>query len=143
VPTEVAEYRKRQSDEKLTALRADSEKGTVSFSSAPEGVFMVREGQKVGQAATSSALDLIKKKLQDSGGSDNVDGNSNRLADIEAKEKTKDTNTEKSSSESSSDSEEEEQGPSKDERVAQFKVKSSYIDDDLCQHSNDLLIDNF
>ena len=124
MPAEVVEYRKRQSEEKLSVSKGNSDKGAVSFSlNAPEGASMVREGQKVGQIATSSALDLIKKKLQDSGGSDNIDGNSNRLVDIEGtKEKLKDNNTD-NSSESSSDSDEEEQGPTKDERVSQFKVK--------------------
>ena len=122
MPAEVVEYRKRQSEEKLSASKGNSDKGAVSFSlNAPEGASMV--GQKVGQIATSSALDLIKKKLQDSGVSDNTDGNSNRLVDIEGtKEKLKDNNTD-NSSESSSDSDEEEQGPTKDERVSQFKVQ--------------------
>ena len=124
MPAEVVEYRKRQSEEKLSVSKGTSDKGAVSFSlNAPEGASMVREGQKVGQIATSSALDLIKKKLQDSGVSDNTDGNSNRLVDIEGtKEKLKDNNTD-NSSESSSDSDEEEQGPTKDERVSQFKVQ--------------------
>lgn len=141
VPGEVAEHRKRQVEEASVkcstglaqSVKGSSEKGTISFSLSIPGVSttLVREAQKiVVPAASSSALDLIKKKLQDSStpglvASDNagsIDGNCNRgLAMEGAKEKAKDNHAEKSSSESSSDSDDEERGPTKDECVTQFK----------------------
>lgn len=139
VPLEVSEYRKRQMEEaslKLStggqSVKANLEKGSVSFSLTVPGTgSLVREAHKaVAPTASSSALDLIKKKLQDSAtpgfvASDNAgsaDGNSSRGQAAEGtKEKTKDNHAEKSSSESSSDSDDEERGPTKEECIAQFK----------------------
>ncbi|KAK7258065.1 hypothetical protein RIF29_32476 [Crotalaria pallida] len=89
--------------------------------------------------SSSSALDLIKKKLQDSGtpvASSSIpdpsvgpESNGSKAAESTAKglqvdnnkEKQKDTNGDANDSDTSSDSEEEHSGPSKEECIIQFK----------------------
>lgn len=150
VPGEVAEYRKKQVEEVSTKVSMGSgqtvtsiaEKGTISFSlNIPGAVTWGREAHKsIVPTGSSSALDLIKKKLQDSAtpglgtlasnlagspivdGADAVDSSSNRGPSMEAnREKVKESTAERSSSESSSDSDDEDRGPTKDECVLQFK----------------------
>ncbi|MCO5606517.1 hypothetical protein L7F22_060705 [Adiantum nelumboides] len=136
VPAEVVEYRKRQMEAaslKLNAntqhVKINSEKGTVSFSLTAPSIVSLTQKPAPLTTSGSSALDLIKKKLQDSvapglGVSDNaasVDGNANRALSTESsKEKAKDNHAMNSSSESSSDSDDE-RGPTKEECVLQFK----------------------
>lgn len=90
--------------------------------------------------SSSSALDLIKKKLQDSGAplassstpvpSVGPETNGSKAADSTAKglqidndkDKQKDANGDANVSDTSSDSEDEDSGPSKEERIVQFKV---------------------
>ncbi|KAI5072388.1 hypothetical protein GOP47_0012996 [Adiantum capillus-veneris] len=137
VPTEVVEYRKRRIDDvslkpstNSQHAKVNSEKGTVSFSLTVPSAGSLTQKPAPSTTTGSSALDLIKKKLQDSVApglvaSDNAgsaDGNSNRTLPTESsKEKGKDLHAEKSSSESSSDSDDEERGPTKEECVSQFK----------------------
>lgn len=135
VPPEVVEYRKRQTEEASLKLSTSSqhakinpEKGTVSFSLAVSSTGSLTQKPAPSTMTGSSALDLIKKKLQDSPGlascdnAGSVDGNTNRaLATESGKDKAKDSHAEKSSSESSSDSDDEERGPTKEECVTQFK----------------------
>lgn len=91
---------------------------------------------------SSSALDLIKKKLQDSGtpvtssaaplasgavaselnGSKAVEVAMKGLPNDNSKEKLKDANGDSNLSDSSSDSEDEDSGPSKEECITKFKV---------------------
>ena len=91
---------------------------------------------------SSSALDLIKKKLQDSGtpitpssihapsvqigpesnGSKTVDSTAKGVQVDNNKDKQKDTNGDADVSDTSSDSEDEDNGPSKEECIIQFKV---------------------
>ena len=89
--------------------------------------------------ASPSALDLIKKKLQDAGASSVPSAlatsaaselNGSRPADAALKgqqvanngEKSKDNNGDVNMSDSSSDSDDEEHGPSKEDCIRQFKV---------------------
>ncbi|KAH7421006.1 hypothetical protein KP509_13G036100 [Ceratopteris richardii] len=133
VPAEVVEYRKKQIEEaslKISVggehVKPNSDKSTVSFSLTAPNVGNTTQ-KPAASAASSSALDLIKKKLQDSGliASENIgstDGNAGKTLISEGgKEKAKDNHAEKSSSESSSDSDDDEQGPTKEERILQFK----------------------
>lgn len=86
---------------------------------------------------SSSALDLIKKKLQDSGapvtspsvpgpsesnGSRGVESTPKGQQSENSKDKLKDTNGDGSMSDSSSDSEDADSGPTKEECIIQFKV---------------------
>lgn len=93
-----------------------------------------------GMQGTSSALDLIKKKLQDSGspatipttpalsGASDLDGIKAGDSTVRgpqkenSKDKSKDTNDDGNLSESTSDSETEDSGPTKEELIIQFKV---------------------
>ncbi|XP_057860984.2 pre-mRNA-processing protein 40C [Cryptomeria japonica] len=153
VPPEVAELRKKQLQEasaKATASLGQvsnlAEKGPISFSlTVPAATTGGREsiGHKGSTTALgSTALDLIKKKLQDSGapvtlssisntgsvsGTSNVNGSTmietggkNQPSESN-KEKVKSTVAEGTLSDSSSDSEDEDSGPTKEERILQFK----------------------
>lgn len=91
---------------------------------------------------SSSALDLIKKKLQDSGapvtpspipaqsvqtgsesnGSKAPESTAKGLQSENCKDKQKDSNGDANTSDTSSDSEDEDKGPSKEECIIQFKV---------------------
>uniref|UniRef100_A0A0C9QX05 TSA: Wollemia nobilis Ref_Wollemi_Transcript_2281_3725 transcribed RNA sequence n=1 Tax=Wollemia nobilis TaxID=56998 RepID=A0A0C9QX05_9CONI len=149
VPPEVAELRKKQLQEASAKATANSgqianlaEKGPISFTlNVPAATTGGREamGHKV---STTAALDLIKKKLQDSGvpvtptslsGSGPTSGTSNangttmvetggktQLSDS-VKEKVKGAVAEGTLSDSSSDSDDEDSGPTKEERIQQFK----------------------
>ena len=91
--------------------------------------------------SSSSALDLIKKKLQDSttpvtssipapsvqsgseaNGSKTAESTAKGLQSENSKDKQKDANGDANISDTSSDSEDEDSGPSKEERINQFKV---------------------
>ena len=96
---------------------------------------------------SSSALDLIKKKLQDSGtpvsppsiqtssgqplsesnGSKALESTAKGLQCESNKDKQKDSNGDDNLSDMSSDSEDEDKGPSKEECIIQFKVALSNI----------------
>lgn len=97
-------------------------------------------------SSSSSALDLIKKKLQESGtpsnslpvpaasgaaiselnGSKSAEGTSKVLQSDGSKDKVKD-NGDGNMSDSSSDSEDADSGPTKEERIRQFKVFSLLV----------------
>ena len=99
-----------------------------------------------GVPVSSSALDLIKKKLQDStapatsahtaptgpisselNGSAPVDQAGKGSHSENGKDKVKDENADGNLSNSSSDSEDLDSGPSSEDRAAQFKVFSSFL----------------
>lgn len=100
-----------------------------------------------GVLGSSSALDLIKKKLQDSGapatsspiptfsGPVASESNASRVVDTtvkgpqneKSKEKLKDANGDDNMSDSSSDSEDVDSGPTKEECIIQFKVSIKKI----------------
>lgn len=96
--------------------------------------------------SSPSALDLIKKKLQDSGapvasssipvpsvqtgsesnGSKATETTAKGLQNDNNKDKQKDANGDANASDTSSDSEDEDSGPSKEECIIQFKVYLSF-----------------
>ncbi|KAL3502269.1 hypothetical protein ACH5RR_036718 [Cinchona calisaya] len=151
IPSEVAEVKKQDAD----ALRTQSmsvsstniitEKGstpitlsTPAINSGGRDATVLRSSSVVGP---SSALDLIKKKLQDSGvppatspsaafpvavsselnGSKLVETTVGDPQKENSKEKPNDANGESNLSDSSSDSEDEDNGPTKEECFIQFK----------------------
>lgn len=149
VPNEVTELKKKQDAD---ALRAQSvlvtnanivtEKGSDPVSlSTPAANTGGRDATTVRSSSvsgSSSALDLIKKKLQDSGIPDSSSSGPslstaaiselNGSKSIEVphnennKDKFKDANGDGDMSNTSSDSEDEDSGPTKEECILQFKV---------------------
>ncbi|CAM6095871.1 unnamed protein product [Calypogeia fissa] len=141
VPPEVLEHRKTQIEESVAKATADvaapgtmAEKSTISFSlNVPAAATGGREagGHKV--LVTNTALDLIKRKLQDSGTPTSSPappgvgptGNSGLMADAISNKlesaKIKGNTVDAVSSESSSESDEDDPGPTKEERIVQFK----------------------
>ncbi|XP_010250268.1 PREDICTED: pre-mRNA-processing protein 40C [Nelumbo nucifera] len=151
VPMEVTELRRKYDDDALKG-NMTLVQNSVAFSeklSAPISVTAPaintggREATSLrpsGVAGSSSALDLIKKKLQDSiapatssplptsSGPTTADLNGSRPVEAavkglqsENKDKVKDINGDGNISDSSSDSEDEDSGPSKEECIIQFK----------------------
>ncbi|EEF46576.1 Pre-mRNA-processing protein PRP40, putative [Ricinus communis] len=151
IPSEVTELKKKQEAElkeqemSVSSSSVLNEKGSVQISlSAPaintggRDATALRASNALG---ASSALDLIKKKLQDSGtpvtsspapvslgittpesnGSRAMEATSKGLPSENSKEKLKDANGDANASDSSSDSEEEDNGPTKEECIIQFK----------------------
>ncbi|XP_020599394.1 pre-mRNA-processing protein 40C isoform X2 [Phalaenopsis equestris] len=146
VPAEVLEMRKKQvvnsSIEGIASIPTD--KGTTSVSlNAPAlqtgGRDSMTQRTPSGQASTS-ALDLIKKKLQDSAtpnvsaplqtsapsasdlnGSRVIDASAKAQQLLNSKDRVKDANGDGNMSDSSSDSDDEESGPTKEECIDQFK----------------------
>ncbi|XP_021724656.1 pre-mRNA-processing protein 40C-like isoform X2 [Chenopodium quinoa] len=152
VPLEVTELRKKQENDNVKENSISmpnsnelNEKGSVPTSlSAPalntggRDAIALRASVAPG---SSSALDLIKKKLQDSGaaqvtsfsttssGSTLLEVNGSKTVEPTAKgsqsegnkDKPKDAEGDGNVSDSSSDSEDEDSGPTKEERIAQFK----------------------
>ncbi|XP_061342129.1 pre-mRNA-processing protein 40C [Gastrolobium bilobum] len=152
IPNEVAELKKKQDGEVTkdhlmsvpnTNVLSDRGSGMVTLN-APD----IKTGSRDAAAlkpssvqSSSSALDLIKKKLQDSGtpvASSSIpapsvqtgsESNGSKAAESTAKglqidnnkDKQKDANGDTNVSDTSSDSEEEDSGPSKEERITQFK----------------------
>ncbi|CAL9144798.1 unnamed protein product [Musa hybrid cultivar] len=147
VPAEVAELRKNQesgsTEGSATQLQDASTQGDkVSASAniaAPAAQIGAHDSMALrssGAPVSSSALDMVKKKLQEAGTpmtsphSTSVPATSdaNGLKATEAvakgvinKDKAKDANGEGNMSDSSSDSDDEESGPSKEECIIQFK----------------------
>ncbi|XP_039054774.1 pre-mRNA-processing protein 40C-like [Hibiscus syriacus] len=149
IPSEVTELRKKQDGEVLKEHAAPvsttdivAEKGSTPVSlSAPAVNTGGRDAMPLRMSvvpSSSSALDLIKKKLQDSGvpSSSTVpvtpvtaanDLNGSKAVDVKGlqsgnnKDKLKDNNGDGNISESSSDSEDADTGPSKEECIMQFK----------------------
>lgn len=152
VPVEVAELRKKQESDSLNensvsapSSDAPNEKATGATSlSAPALNTGGRDAialRTSGAPGSSSALDLIKKKLQDSGaqvtsfptpassGSALLEINGSKLVEATvkglqsegSKDKPKDADGEGNLSDLSSDSEDEDTGPTKEERIRQFK----------------------
>ncbi|KAM0983261.1 hypothetical protein PS2_010577 [Malus domestica] len=88
---------------------------------------------------TSSALDLIKRKLQDpvtsspisapseSNGARGVESTPKGQQSENSEDKLKDTNGDGNLSDSSSDSEDADSGPTKEECIIQFKVSLSLL----------------
>jgi len=154
VPSEVAEIRKNQENDSLKANTAQEESSTGIIAeeiyvplniSTPAVHTGGRDSMVVrssGGQGSSSALDLIKKKLQEAGtpvtatplppstipntyelnGSKAVEAVAKGQQSINSKDKVKDANGEENMSDSSSDSEDAESGPTKEECIIQFKV---------------------
>ncbi|KAG0475009.1 hypothetical protein HPP92_014695, partial [Vanilla planifolia] len=146
VPAEVLEVRKNQEVNSLednTSISTD--KGTTSSSLSTPALYTGGRDSIVlrtasGQAC-ASALDLIKKKLQDSviptitapfqtsasavtsdlNGSKVVDASNKGQQPANSKDKVKDANGDGNMSDSSSDSDDGESGPTKEECITQFK----------------------
>ncbi|XVE91918.1 hypothetical protein REPUB_Repub01dG0052600 [Reevesia pubescens] len=147
IPSEVAELRKKLDSEvskehAVPVPNIDVEKGSVSVSlSAPAVNTGGRDAMPLRTSVvpgSSSALDLIKKKLQDSGVTSSSPApvmpvtatqevNDSRAVDVKGlqsennKDKLKDANGDDNLSDSSSDSEDTDSGPSKEECIMQFK----------------------
>ncbi|OVA12114.1 WW domain [Macleaya cordata] len=150
IPNEVTELRKKQDVDTLktnllsTQNANAPEKGSGPINlSAPAVNTGGRDATSLRPCApaSSSALDLIKKKLQDSGfpapasplqassGPTTSDINGSRAVDAtvkgnlgeNSKDKQKDANGDENMSDSSSDSEDVDSGPSKEECITQFK----------------------
>ncbi|XWS34418.1 hypothetical protein CRYUN_Cryun21dG0036900 [Craigia yunnanensis] len=149
IPSEVAELRKKQDSDvskehavSVQNIDVTAEKGSTPISlSAPAINTGGRDAMPLRTSVvpgSSSALDLIKKKLQDSGvpssspvpvtpvtaaqelnGSKAVDGKG--LQSENSKDKLKEANGDGNISDSSSDSEDTDSGPSKEECIMQFK----------------------
>lgn len=152
IPNEVAELKKKQDGDVTkdhlmsvpnTNVLSDRGSGLVTLN-APAINTGGRDAAALkssNQQTSSSALDLIKKKLQDSGtpvassaipapsvqtgsesnGSKIVESTAKGLQVDTNKDKQKDTNGDANISDTSSDSEEEDSGPSKEECIIQFK----------------------
>ncbi|XP_064975820.1 pre-mRNA-processing protein 40C-like isoform X1 [Musa acuminata AAA Group] len=147
VPAEVAELRKNQesgsTEGSATQLQDASTQGdkvsTPANIAAPAAQIGAHDSMALrssGAPVSSSALDMVKKKLQEAGTpmtsphSTSVPATSdaNGLKATEAvakgvinKDKSKDANGEGNMSDSSSESDDEESGPSKEECIIQFK----------------------
>ncbi|KAI5574538.1 hypothetical protein BDE02_10G151300 [Populus trichocarpa] len=152
IPSEVTELRKNQEAEvskgnamSVSQVNALTEKGSAPISlSAPAANTGGRDAtalRVLSVPGTSSALDLIKKKLQEFGapaisaavsvssGAAASESNGSRVVEAAAKglpseiskDKLKDANGDGNISDSSTDSEDEDDGPSKEECIIQFK----------------------
>ncbi|XP_073143093.1 pre-mRNA-processing protein 40C isoform X2 [Henckelia pumila] len=147
IPNEVIDLQKKQASDSLKAQSLSgtntnvvTEKGSGPVSlSTPAADSGGRESTTLrpsNSSGSSSALDLIKKKLQDSGTPDTspmsaapleLNGSKSIEATIKGpqnennREKRKDANGNGDLSDTSSDSEDEDRGPSKEECVVQFK----------------------
>ena len=153
VPAEVAELRKNQesgsTEGSATQLQDASTQGdkvsapsNIAAPAAQIGAHDSMALRSSGAPVSSSALDMVKKKLQEAGTpmtsphSTSVPATSdaNGLKATEAvakgvinKDKSKDANGEGNMSDSSSESDDEESGPSKEECIIQFKVIISLV----------------
>lgn len=148
VPTQLAELRKKKSeiheDNPVPVQNTNelNEKGSgMSGLSAPALTNGGRDSTTLRMPAMpgSSALDLVKKKLQESGapmtsvipasGPGNLDANGSKTVEAavkgfqgeSTKDKPKETDGNGNMSDSSSDSEDSDSGPTMEERVIQFK----------------------
>ncbi|KAJ8759627.1 hypothetical protein K2173_009274 [Erythroxylum novogranatense] len=150
VPLEVTEIRKRQEADlsKNNALSVphtdvSNEKGLASINTPAvnTGGRDAAVLRPSGVPGTSSALDLIKKKLQDSGspitpspvplssGIATSESNGSRVVETpikgsqneNSKDRSKDANSDGNMTDTSTDSEDEDNGPTKEECIIQFK----------------------
>lgn len=154
IPSEMTELKKKQDGEHLLSLphaNLSTEKGSTPISlNAPAISTGGRDAIAVKASVVpgpSSALDMIKKKLQDSGspitsspnpapsgiavselnGSRTVDTTVKGLQSEDSRDKIKDANGDGNMSDSSSDSEDADSGPTKEECIIQFKVSCSFF----------------
>lgn len=158
IPNEVTELQKKQASDSLKAesiswtnTNVVTEKGsnpvTLSAPAADSGGRDSTTLRPSNASGSSSALDLIKKKLQDSGtpdttpmsaalsgamplelnGSKSIEATIKGPQNENSREKRKDANGNGDLSDTSSDSEDEDRGPSKEECVLQFKVFLCFI----------------
>ncbi|WOL09804.1 pre-mRNA-processing protein 40C [Canna indica] len=151
IPAEVAELRKSQETNSMegsaTQVQETSTQGdkvsALSSINAPAAQTGGRDSvalRSSGASVSSSALDMVKKKLQESGSplvtsphptSGPATSDANGLKAVEtvakgqktviSKDKAKDATGEGTMSDSSSDSDDEESGPSKEECIIQFR----------------------
>ncbi|XP_038721456.1 pre-mRNA-processing protein 40C-like isoform X2 [Tripterygium wilfordii] len=154
IPTEVAELRKKQDVEvsgehpvplSNTSVPTDKVSAPVSLtapavSTGGRDSIALRNPGALG-SSSSSALDLVKKKLQDYGapitsaapsvpaptaaselnGSSGIEGAAKGLQNENSKDKLKEANDDGNLSDSSSESEDTDSGPTKEECIIQFK----------------------
>ncbi|KAF6160791.1 hypothetical protein GIB67_035992 [Kingdonia uniflora] len=138
VPIEVTELKKKQETDSLIAITMSVQNSNVPISlNAPAVNTGGRDATALrpsGGSTPSSALDLIKKKLQEPGipdtsGPSTSDLNGSRTLEAVGqgpqgdnnKDRQKDANGDGNMSESSSDSEDADNGPTKEETIIQFK----------------------
>ncbi|KAF7827442.1 pre-mRNA-processing protein 40C isoform X1 [Senna tora] len=152
IPSEVTELKKKQDGDatkenlmSVSNANVLSERGsgmvTLNAPAINTGGRDAAAFRSSSSQGSSSALDLIKKKLQDSGtpvtpssipvpsvqtgsesnGSKAPESIAKSLQSENSKDKQKDSNGDAIISDTSSDSEDEEKGPSKEERIIQFK----------------------
>ncbi|KAF5754224.1 putative WW domain, FF domain, WW domain superfamily, FF domain superfamily protein [Helianthus annuus] len=136
IPADVAELRKKQESDALKEQSISvqnvttlTEKGSGPLSlNAPA---ITTGGRDAISPVSSSALDLIKKKLQDSAAPATTESDLNGSTPVDqagkgphgenGKDKVKDDNGDGNVSNSSSDSDDVDTGPTKEERAIQFK----------------------
>ncbi|XP_050227397.1 pre-mRNA-processing protein 40C isoform X2 [Mercurialis annua] len=150
IPSEVTELKKKQEvslkeqEVSVPHFSVSNEKGSVPISLNTPAITSGRDATTLRASCApgaSSALDLIKRKLQDSGtpvasstaphssgiattesnGSKAMEATAKGLQNENSKEKLKDGNGDANASDSSSDSDEEDNGPTKEECNIQFK----------------------
>ncbi|KAL5993481.1 hypothetical protein ACLOJK_014406 [Asimina triloba] len=133
VPLEVAEMRKKQESDSLKANVVTLQTSSILAPSVNTGGRDAIAFRTSVASVSSSALDLIKKKLQDAGtpatssqhpasSTPMPDLNGQKSVETEnSKEKLKDANGDGTMSDSSSDSDDIDSGPTKEECIIQFK----------------------
>jgi transcription elongation regulator 1 len=128
IPPEVAELLKKQQTDSTNDTSTEVQNQKPLVASVPSVVTGGREAVPLRQTPSlisSSALDTIKKKLQDAGTPGAVgisDMNGSNGPDGASSEKPKEGNGDGNVSDSSSDSDDGESGPTKEDCILQFKV---------------------
>lgn len=155
IPTELTEMRKKQDSVALKEHAMLAPNTNVSTEKGPSPIALCAPAVTTGGRdatplrtsavpGSASTLDMIKKKLQDSGapatsspvhssgpiaselnGSRVIEPTVKGLQSENSKDKLKDTNGDGNMSDSSSDSEDVDSGPTKEECIIQFKVSGS------------------
>lgn len=128
IPPEVTEILKKQQMETTNDTPTELQNQKPLASSVPAVLTGGSEAVPLRQAPSlisPSALDTIKKKLQDAGTPGAVaisDLNGSKVLDGASSEKPKEGNGDGNMSDSSSDSDDGESGPTKEDCILQFKV---------------------
>ena len=165
IPTELTEMRKKQDGAALKEHTISTPITNVSTDKGPSPITLSAPAVTTGGRdatplrtsavpGSASALDAIKKKLQESGapgtsspvhsagpmalelnGSRVVEPTVKGLQSENSKDRIKDANGDGNISDSSSDSEDVDSGPTKEECIIQFKVLGSYFMSIFFYHS--------
>ena len=138
IPPDILEQRNNQENEPLKEASSSIQNQIVFKDNGSVQSVAHDVASKTGALMSSSALDLIKRKLHDSSSpvmlssaatastnltvSGTIDASLKGQLNESSKDKEKETNGDANVSESSSDSDEEDSGPSKEECIVQFKV---------------------